>query len=194
MNEEVMVVESSDLQPYLAGRPAAIIQEDSAAILRLIDSEHFFVDRAIAEVSPKWRQIIPYVVVRHRDSFFLLQRTRKQNEARLHGKLSLGIGGHINPGYDLMTGLRKELEEEVQIDDAYELAFAGILNDEATEVGRVHLGAVYILSASSDRVCVLETEKMKGEWAPLAGLRECRAAMESWSQIVYDQLLDPNAR
>jgi predicted NUDIX family phosphoesterase len=189
MNEEVMVVEAADLQPFLAGRPTAIIREGSDGILRLIGSEHFFVDRATAEVSPRWRQIIPYVVVRHEDSCFLLRRTRKQNEARLHDKLSLGIGGHINPGHDLLSGLRKELEEEVRIDDAYELAFAGILNDEATEVGRVHLGVVYVLRASSARVRVLETEKMKGEWVPLAGLGAQRAAMESWSQIVYDQLL-----
>src|SRR6266849_6628716 len=98
MNEEVMVVETADLQPFLAGRPAAIIREGSAGILRLIESEHFFVDLATAEVSPRWRQIIPYVVVRYGDSFFLLRRTRKQNEVRLHDKLSLGIGGHINPG------------------------------------------------------------------------------------------------
>ncbi len=188
-----MVVETADLRPFLAGRQTAMIRERSDEILRLIESDHFFVDRAIAEVSPRWRQIIPYVVVRHGHSFFLLQRTRKQNEARLHDKLSLGIGGHINPGYDLLTGLRKELEEEVQIDDAFELVFAGILNDEATEVGRVHLGAVYVLHASSDRVRVLETEKMTGQWVPLAGLSERREAMESWSQIVYDQLLAPSA-
>ena len=96
------------------------------------------------------------VILGHGDAYFLLRRTRKQNEARLHDKLSLGIGGHINPGLDLLGGLQQELNEEVQIDDPYTLDFAGILNDESTEVGRVHLGAVYLLHASTDRVHVLE--------------------------------------
>src|ERR1051325_7734179 len=81
-----------------------------------------------------WRQIIPYVVIRHGDETFALTRTTKQTEAQLHHKVSLGIGGHINPGHDLVDGLQKELDEEVRIDGDYELQFVAVLNDESTEV------------------------------------------------------------
>src|SRR6185436_3445956 len=120
---------------------------------------------------------------------FTLQRTAKQTEARLHHKVSIGIGGHINPGHDLIDGLQKELDEEVRIDGDYELRFAGILNDESTEVGRVHLGAVFLLDSTTRDVVVVETEKMRGEWMPRARLAEVREAMETWSQIVYDEIL-----
>ena len=189
MNEEVMVVETASLAPFLAGHPRDVIRERTEEIAHLIATQHFFVDRAAAEVSPQWRQIIPYVVLTHGDACFLLRRTRKQNEARLHDKLSLGIGGHINPGHDLLGGLQQELNEEVQIDDPYTLDFAGILNDESTEVGRVHLGAVYLLRATTDRVRVLETEKMSGNWVGRTRLVEFEPAMESWSQIVFRELL-----
>jgi predicted NUDIX family phosphoesterase len=158
-------------------------------MLEIIASQHFFVARADAEVQPKWRQIIPYVVVMHGDDVFTLRRLRKQTEARLHDKVSIGVGGHINPGHDLLAGLRKELDEEVAIDDPYALEFAGILNDESTEVGRVHLGAVYVLRASSAKVRVRETEKMTGSFVARRELATMRDAMETWSQVVFDALL-----
>jgi predicted NUDIX family phosphoesterase len=189
MKEEVMVVETSSLAPFLAGHPRDVIRERTEEISHLISTQHFFVDRATAETSPQWRQIIPYVILTFGDACFLLRRTRQQTETRLHEKLSLGIGGHINPGHDLLRGLEQELHEEVEIADPYTLAFAGILNDESTEVGRVHLGAVYLLHATSDRVRVLETEKMSGNWVGRSRLIEFEPAMESWSQIVHRQLL-----
>ena len=184
--ERVMVVATAKLRPWFT---ATLIRHDTSAILELIAREHTFLDRPIAEVSEEWRQIIPYVVIRHADDVFVLERTSKQTEARLHHKLSLGIGGHINPGQDLMAGLKKELDEEVHVASEYQLTFAGILNDESTEVGRVHLGAVFLLDAATPSVTVLETEKMRGSWRPRAALAGAREAMESWSQVVYDELL-----
>ncbi len=189
MNEQVMVVETARLVPLFGGRAFDLIRDDADAILEVIKAQHFFVPRADAEVQPKWRQVIPYVVVMHGDDVFTLRRLRKQTEARLHDKVSIGIGGHINPGHDLLAGLQKELDEEVAVEDPYALEFAGILNDESTEVSRVHLGAVYVLRASSANVHVRETEKMTGSFVPRRELAGMRGAMETWSQIVYDALL-----
>jgi len=187
-NEDVMVVARADLAPFLSGHDHDLILGDTSAILSLIQDKHFFLPRPRAEVSPEFKQIIPYVVIRSGGDYFLLRRTPKQSEARLHDKLSLGIGGHINPGHDLLGGLRQELEEEVEVADRYELAFAGILNDDQTDVGRVHLGAVYLLDTTRN-VHVRETEKMTGSWTARAALAPLRPAMESWSQIVYDRLI-----
>lgn len=189
MNEDVMVVNTSDLQPFIRGRAFDVIRENTDAIFELIASKHFFIARADAEVSPQYRQIIPYVVVTHGENVFTLRRTKKQNEARLHDKISIGIGGHINPGHDVLAGLRKELDEEVAVEEPYTLEFAGILNDESTEVSRVHLGAVYVLAAPNANVHVRETEKMIGSWTSRRDLAAMREAMESWSQIVFDQVL-----
>jgi predicted NUDIX family phosphoesterase len=187
--EDVMVVETAALAPFFKGRAFDLIRDDASAMLELIAAKHFFVARADAEVQPKWRQIIPYVVVMHGDDVFTLRRLRKQTEARLHDKVSIGIGGHINPGHDVLAGLHKELEEEIAVDDPYALEFAGILNDESTEVSRVHLGAVYVLRASSANVSVRETEKMSGSFVARRDLAAMRDAMETWSQVVFDALL-----
>ena len=188
MSEEVMVVPRSELRPHIDGRDFDLIVGDTASILHLIETRHSFLPRPIAEVSPEYKQIIPYVAIRSGDDYFLLRRTPKQTESRLHDKLSLGIGGHINPDTpSLLGGLRNELDEEVSIEEPYELQFIGILNDDTTDVGRVHLGAVYVLDVPSRRVTVRETEKMSGSWVHQAQLGSMSEAMETWSQIVHDR-------
>lgn len=191
MSEDVLVVPTDDLAPLFRGRTFDLIRDDAAPILDAIGRGSRFLARDVAEVSPEFRQIIPYVVTRFGDSYFLLERTTKQTEVRLHKKLSLGIGGHINPDASgIEEGLQKELREEVEISCPYTLNFVGILNDESTEVARVHLGVVYVLDASTDEVRVLETEKMTGQWTPRAALAPLRDRFESWSQVVYDQFIE----
>jgi predicted NUDIX family phosphoesterase len=191
MSEQVMVVEREPLEPFLTERG---LVQSGEEVFDVIVERHFFIDRPTAEVSPQFKQIIPYVVIRNADSWFLLQRTSAQTEARLHHKLSLGIGGHINPDTpDLLAGLQKELDEEVEIAGDYELTFVGILNDDTTDVGKVHLGAVYVLDAQDQRVTVKETEKMTGRWVAESELAAHREAMESWSQIVYDEWIGRRA-
>lgn len=189
MNEQVMVVERERIASLLVKR-GLIFADQAEELYEIILDAHFFLDRPTAEVSPQYKQIIPYVVIRHGESCYLLQRTPKQTETRLHHKLSIGIGGHVNPDTpDLMDGLQKELEEEVGVAGDYDLAFYGILNDDTTEVGSVHLGLVYILEAHQPSVTVRETDKMTGRWASAAELATLRDRMETWSEIVYDSLV-----
>ena len=192
MNEQVMVVERERVARYLVER--GLVRQRLDDVLEAIVGSHFFIDRPTAEVSPQYKQIIPYVVIRHGERWFLLQRTQKQTEARLHLKLSIGVGGHINPDTpDLLDGLHKELEEEVHVAGDYDLTFAGILNDDTTEVGSVHLGAVFVLETHDPDVTVRETEKMTGRWVSVGELGEVYGELETWSQIVFDALVDESS-
>ena len=183
-----MVVHRADIGEFLV--EYGLVREHADAILEAINDRHFFIDRPTAEISPQYKQIIPYVLIRRDDAYFLLQRTPKQTEARLHHKLSLGIGGHINPDTpELLDGLQRELEEEVDVAGDYDLSFVGILNDDSTEVGSVHLGAVFVLDAHDANVSVRETEKMTGRWVATGELAQHREMMETWSAIVYDEFI-----
>ncbi len=190
MSEEVMVVRRDDLARFIDGRDFTFITRDTESILNVIEARHFFIARPIAEESPRYKQIIPYVAIRNLEDYFVLQRTSKQTESRLHHKMSLGIGGHINPDTPtVLGGLEKELDEEVSVPRPFDLRFIGILNDDTTDVGRVHLGAVYLLDTQSRDVTVRETEKMSGAWRPRAELAGIRDAMETWSQLIYDHYI-----
>ena len=190
MIEQVMVVERNELARFIDAKQFDLIRDDLDDILEVISTKNFFLDRPTAERSPQYKQIIPYVVIRNGDDVFLLERTPKQAEARLHNKLSLGVGGHINPDAPtVLGGLQKELEEEVGVDCDYEVSFVGILNDDTTDVGKVHLGAVYVLEAATREVAIRETDKMTGSWSSRADLAATRERMETWSQLVYDKFL-----
>src|SRR5438309_4405976 len=97
----------------------------------LMDPVHTsYQPRSTMEQDASFKQLIPYVIFRHRDAagrtqLFQYTRGKGQGESRLHAKRSIGIGGHISSddsaqasAYD--EGMRRELEEEVIINTPYQ--------------------------------------------------------------------------
>jgi len=178
---------------------AAADRKGAADRIARIRAHGFFVERRAAEQNSAWKQVIPYVVVRRGDSLLLLERKKKQGEARLHGKLSIGVGGHINPvdgdgsgGDVLQEGLRRELDEELSVQGALDVRAAGFLNDDSTDVGAVHYGLVAVADARAATVSIKETEMMEGRFVARAELLELhrtqRDRFETWSSLLLDQL------
>ncbi len=148
-----------------------------------------FVGRAAAEVDRDLKQVIPYLVLRDGVRYFLMRRTRAGGDARLHDRFSIGVGGHLNPGdRDLAGGLRREWTEELAADFVPEFRFVGLLNDDTTEVGAVHLGAVYIADAVGRPVAIRETHKLEGAFAAPDEVAAVVEQMETWSAIAFRHL------
>ena len=100
------------------------------------------------EPDRSWKQVIPYLVLRDGPRYFLMRRTKAGGDARLHDLWTIGVGGHLNPGDgDLAGGLRREWREEIEADFEPEFELVGLLNDDTTDVGSVHVGAVYVADA-----------------------------------------------
>ncbi len=196
MNENVLVVPTSGIHPLLRG---VFTSGNLSKCLEYILANHSFRSRALAETDNTFKQIIPYVVVRHENSYLLTRRTNRQTESRLHGKYSVGIGGHINdaeqfsPNQTVVeAGLERELEEEIHLlGKRLSLDLAGIISDDSTPVGQVHLGLVFLLQTASAEFKVNEEDLMSAEWATVEKLRECCAGMETWSQIVLQNVIAP---
>ncbi len=188
--ENVLVVKTASLGDIVSRNGLITGREDE--VLSLIRSEGFFLPRPAAEEKPEYRQIIPYVAVVRGDKVFVTRRLNKGGESRLHGKLSLGVGGHINEidrenGDWLMNCLRREIEEEVAMDDFGTLTLRGLINDSGNDVGSVHLGFFFTLTTSGS-VAVRETEKLAGGFEPIASLGAELDRMETWSQIITPEL------
>lgn len=156
-----------------------------------------FLPRAAMEQDPSYKQLVPYIVLRAGDLVFRYWRTKKSGESRLHHLYSIGIGGHINPlddnlfsaGDDLMLeAALRELNEELRLSEAPRLAMAGFINDDDTEVGRVHLGVVFEARLSAPEVEINEQALGRGEWRPLHQLLD-DVEYESWSRFVIEQFL-----
>jgi predicted NUDIX family phosphoesterase len=138
------------------------------------------------------------VIFRYRDSagqtlLFQYTRGKGQGEARLHAKRSIGIGGHISAddaaqasAYD--EGMRRELEEEVSIDTPYQSRLAGLINDDESEVGRVHLGVVHLIDVEQPAVQPRESEIIDAGFRPVGELLADLVKFETWSQICLKAL------
>ena len=118
-----------------------------------------------------------------------MRRTRAGADRRLHDRYSIGVGGHINPGDGgLLGGLRREWQEELEADFEPEFRLVGLLNDDATDVGSVHLGVVYEADAAGRPVAIRETHKLSGAFASSEEVEKVRKLMESWSELAFDAL------
>lgn len=151
-----------------------------------------YLDRPTAEDDPTHKQLIPYVVVRDADRVFLMHRTDAGGDPRLHGKGSIGVGGHLNPVDDgddaLMTGLRREWSEELEADWEPDFRLIGLLNDDSNPVGAVHLGVVFSVEAAGRAVDVREHDKLVGAFAEPRDVTASWDRLETWSRLVADAL------
>lgn len=163
--------------------------DDTEAFQALVAREGRFEARAAMEQDRGHKQVIPYLVLRDGPRYFLMRRTQAGGDARLHDRWSIGVGGHLNPGDgDLAGGLRREWAEEITADFLPEFRLVGLLNDDTTEVGSVHLGAVYVADAAGRAVEIRETEKLAGAFATAADVEAVREDLETWSRLVFDFL------
>lgn len=146
--------------------------------------------RADAEDDPTWKQVIPYLALRDGDDIFLMRRTRAGGDVRLHDRYTIGVGGHVNPeDGGVLGGLRREWQEEIVADFEPVFEPLGVLNDDDNAVGAVHLGLVFSADAGGRPVAIRETEKLDGEFVPLADVADVAELLETWSALLLDFLV-----
>jgi len=197
--EDVLVVPRTTIFPD--GAWHGLVTRNLERVLRTVHASSEYRPRTQVEDDPSLQQIIPYCVVHHPhdDSFLITRRLRRSSEKRLHHLYSLGIGGHVNPldgaiGDPVVEGLRREWQEEIRCASPATARLVAVLNDDSSPVSKVHLGLVFLVEPTLGFVEVRETEKLEGETMSLPELRRHYLSMESWSQLVYDDLNDGGLR
>jgi len=157
-----------------------------------------FIPRPQAEKDLSFKQIIPYVIMTCKGKVLSYVRGKKAGETRLVAKRSIGIGGHINPiDWTLFSAdpyktyleaVEREVNEEVSVETTHTDKIIALLNDDATEVGRVHLGIVHLWTLDEPKVNRREQVITQMGFMSIPELQEVRDAMETWSQICLDGL------
>lgn len=154
-----------------------------------------YLNRSEAELDKRYKQLIPYVLVICKDKILRYRRGKGGGETRLHGLYSVGIGGHIaeednslfSHAVGYTDGMRRELKEEVDIDDFNE-AMVALINDDATEVGYVHFGVVHVLYVADESVAGRRSGIVSPEFVSFAEAKKDPAAYESWSRFCVENL------
>jgi len=158
---------------------------------------NFFLRRDQAEKDPTHKQIIPYVLLTHGDRVLFYVRGKKAGEQRLVAKGSIGIGGHMNESDESLfaldeaayrAGVEREVGEEIAINTKFEDRIVALLNDDSTEVGRVHLGVVHVFKLAEPNVEKREAMITNVAFLNQNELMTRRDSLETWSQICLDSL------
>jgi predicted NUDIX family phosphoesterase len=159
---------------------------------------NFFLPRAQAENDPSHKQIIPYALIAHGDTVLHYVRGKKAGEQRLVAKGSIGIGGHMNEDKDELlwnfeideaayrAGVEREVNEEIKIESPFEDRIVALLNDDTTEVGRVHLGIVHVFRLAEPNVQKREAMITNLTFLKKEELLARRENLETWSQLCVD--------
>ncbi len=201
MSREIMVIPTREIFSFVKQRNGLLPANED--LLKHINYNHQWMRRGEAEESPDFKQPIPYwVLVNSKGEIFLYRRWGKGSaagEKRLHEKLSIGVGWHVekkdvseaeNP---LTLTFQRELEEEIWLKskDIDEIRLLGFVNDDSNEVGRVHLGIVFLVRVKEGFEPVMsDGELQSGEFMSAEEIKRLVkdwGDMETWSQIILNE-------
>jgi len=192
MKEEILVLETRTLKEFIQGKPG-LKKLDKERIFELVEKNGLFKERDKVENDPSFKQIIPYIAMYNEaDEILTLKRLETQSEERLHNKLSIGVGGHVNlddsktPLEAFKNGMRREIAEEVKVDLIDSPEFIGIIYDGSTDVGQVHLGMAYKVKIVFHGIN--EVDKFEHFWKKPEELKAHVAEMENWSAFLLNEL------
>ncbi len=198
--EKVLVVDTEIVNEFASHTKGVEDCENSGGILPY-NKEFFdkliyrnkFIPRYLAEDDVSYKQLIPYCIFKHENKYLSYTRTKDGGEERLHGRRSMGIGGHINPvdqynkffdedSYN--AGLHREIHEELKLDGGFNISTLGFINDNSDNVGKVHLGVVHLIELDSPNVSANETAIGDLKFNTKEELLNIIDVFENWSQYV----------
>ena len=116
-------------QEHIVAVPNSIFNERANGFCRtdIDNSDIFIAQRAVLEADDDFRQIIPISVMICRGKIWAYRREVQGGESRLHGKVSVSVGGHwdiddlvtkssvIDLAASMERAASRELEEEIRI-------------------------------------------------------------------------------
>jgi len=182
--------------------PASWVQQKSVVPLGLdlfiedCSSAGFeFINRSDAEKDTSYKQIIPYIILQTKNLEKTAIYNRQGSEKRLHDLWSIGIGGHINPIdrqthndsflKTLTAGMERELAEELEQRSRKDRPdFIGVISEDVTDVGKVHLGAVFRILTDTPEKFVPGSELFQFEWEKTKNLEQLN--LELWSTLALE--------
>lgn len=194
-NETVLSIKRN-LLPESWVRQKSIVPMEPDLFIKNCSAAGFeFIDRSIAEEDSSFKQIIPYIVLQTRDFEKTAIYNRQGSEQRLHDLWSIGIGGHINPVDQgtqndsfkqiLIAGMERELNEELdQRPETDRPVFIGVISEDITDVGKVHLGAVFRILTTAPEKFLPGSELFQFTWEKTKNLEHLN--LELWSNMALE--------
>ena len=199
----IVAVRADTVPPHL--NQTGFYPGDAESINALFNKKVWAGPRGLLENDPTFRQIIPYVIITQGDKYVTYVRGGEGGEARLHGKMSIGLGGHIDAmdtvhsgptgqeyfdfGETVLEAASREIMEEVSLMRSFDdFNLVGLLIDNENEVGKVHLGVVMIIDETGNDIQSNEDAITKVEYLTKEELLANADRLEGWTRIFLEAL------
>lgn len=165
----------------------------------LYNCEQVHWQRNRLEDNPQYQQLIPYVVVKHKDQYLVYERLQC-GEKRLLNMVSIGVGGHINLEDDtLIKGAYRELREELKFSKGMTFKLfeklvkvKGTVKTWVDDVGSVHLGVFMMLDLSDYdfKITSSDPKEMAVYWVKKEDMIAGMDRMERWAKYITEYLFN----
>lgn len=190
--ENIVVIKTKLLFDIVS--PWTGIIKPKQEILDLINSNYEIKPRNEMEEDEDYKQIIPYMIFKSKDELFLMQRGNNGGEKSLAEKYTLGIGGHIRKeditSENIIDWGKREFEEEINYNgEFYKSKIIGLINDQNSKVGRVHLGIGILIEGEGNKISIKD-EFQNGKMLNIKKCNDYFEKMEFWSQIIYKEIIN----
>lgn len=193
--EQVLCINRKSLPQSWVTRRTVLPMNFSTFVNTCTKAEFSFVRRSIAEEDKQKKQVIPYILLQTSDAGMTAAYNRQGSEKRLHDLWSIGIGGHINPediareadSFEniLKNGMQRELDEELARRVSGDpIEFIGIISEDITPVGSVHMGAVFLIRTQAPEGYLPGDELHSFTWHATQKLSQLD--LELWSELALE--------
>lgn len=187
-------------------------ESEAVAIVGEVPEEFFsltpiLMSRAECENDTNYLQLIPYIMVCHRNKVLMYRRGRKSGEGRLVDMLSAGFGGHIDElpsagesfkdliAREAVRELKEELGIVVNLTGS-DVDKATLIYTDATEVDEVHLGLTFVIMLSDEEALQVDSTAEKGiidelafyDAEQLLKKAQSGAELEVWTNLVFAKI------
>ena len=193
-DEQILVVNRNTLFDNEENAFNGFISKDDNRYKNIVKqfSEFQVKRRGDMEEDPSYKQLISYCIISNQGETLVYKRLTGGGEERLHGLLSIGVGGHMNDVEDVSTiedklriNASRELNEEVGLteQDVKNIEIHGLINDDDNEVGKVHIGLVLKVEVDKEKIVNKEADTIELNWVE-NDLLETMSPYESWSELI----------
>ncbi len=195
----VLTIPFRDVRGLYAARALYTDRDTIRHTMKVIRCHGTYVDRLKAESDDTLRQIVSCAFVRSSRGILCLQRASSSNRAALRRKFTIMLGGHVDDldassSSPLRSCVRRELNEELGIEQIKTLSFVGIAIDPETASGCLHIGFVYEatvaprmleLSRSHDLAEFAGRSRLRSlDFMPIRDFDKLKSRLDPWSTLV----------
>jgi predicted NUDIX family phosphoesterase len=205
-DEEVLCIPRKSVEGQIRLSEKKLVTPSWKAVSKLVNRRGTYVARSIAEASDELLQVVPVCIIRNGDRF--LTNGRYEPGESLHDAFGNWAGGHVrkqdldearSKWESVLAGLRRELHEELSLEDLPPLEPIGIVHSSEDKRAARHIGIVFqvIFSdpaniAAFDNKTIRERPNryVRTSWMERKELSRNLDSQRDWSRAISNFLVE----